>query len=173
MRSFTLEPLPPDTTPQASRVPRKTWDRAPTPIYMMAKLKSAEIRRVRIGLASGGLGIHRSVSWPKRSQRWTVSHIDSGLSLHSASLLYWEAKRLLDVALLLGLAFGVDFEKDSLAVANARFDAGVLERDWRYYFGEAVHLPREFKAWQIAAKVLRRRNTEPFPDHSPEQRGQS
>lgn len=173
MRSFTLEPLPPETTPQASRVPRKTWDRAPKPIYMLAKLdaKSAETRRVRIGLASGGLGIHRSVTWPKRLQRWEVSHIHSGLTLHSASLLYWEAKRLLDVALLLGLAFGVNFEKDSLAVANASFDAGVLERDWRYYFSEAVHLPREIKAWQIAAKVLRKREAKPFPDHSPEQRG--
>lgn len=45
MRSFTLEPLPPETMPQAERVPRKTWDRAPKPIYMLAKLdaKSAEI----------------------------------------------------------------------------------------------------------------------------------
>ena len=178
MRSFTLEPLPQETTPQASRVPRKTWERAPTPIYMMPVRNSNEpcTRPVRIGLASGGLGIHRCLIW---RDRWVVSHIASGKSIGSIALVYWQAKRLLDVMLLLGLHFGLSFECSIDDFAKRCEQIGMTAQQWRYYHEEAIGLPRSYKAWRIAAFCIRHHarhhavKPRPFPDHSPEQRGQS
>lgn len=160
MRSFTLEPLPPETTQQASRVPRKTWDRAPKPIWMMAKLNdgASEFQRVRIGLASGGLGIHRSLTWPKRLQRWEVSHIHSGLSVSSGGLLYWEAKRLLDVVLLIGLYFGVSFDQDARTIADRLQNEGVTEKRLRWFICEANVYARTVTATQIAVRLIRQHN---------------